>query len=358
MDEFGDTGAKITFPNKENAPSLPENAYERAVRFQPDQLKLEMLSGSTQFGYSFDDWGHLFYTSNANHLFHEVIAARYLVGKEDLPLRSTTQYLPEYGPGAEIYPITDNPEHQVLTDVGTITSSCGVTVYQGGSFSEAYNGVVFIAEPVHNLIHTDILVENGATYHAKRQFEQQEFLASKDSWFRPVNFYIGPSGDLYVIDYYRQYIEHPEWMAKEIVESGQLYNGLDKGRIYRITLKDKPSTSSEADFTKMTIEQMIPLLESPNIWWRRNAQRLLVQSKDVNLGPQLIEFTKSTSSPIGFVHGLWTLEGLGLFDPALLGQAINHAHSGVIENALKILELHPEEWPALQQGRYSVKGIN
>ena len=47
--------------------------------------------------------------------------------------------------------------------------------------------------------------------------------------------YIGPDGALYVIDYYRQIIEHPEWLSEEVIKSGALYNGSDKGRIYRIT---------------------------------------------------------------------------------------------------------------------------
>jgi Iap family predicted aminopeptidase len=53
--------------------------------------------------------------------------------------------------------------------------------------------------------------------------------------------YIGPDGALYIVDYYRQIIEHPEWMGEEVVKSGKLYNGSDKGRIYRITVKDAKS---------------------------------------------------------------------------------------------------------------------
>jgi hypothetical protein len=37
-----------------------------------------------------------------------------------------------------------------------------------------------------------------------------------------------PDGALYVIDYYRQIIEHPEWMSDEVNKSGALYNGADK----------------------------------------------------------------------------------------------------------------------------------
>jgi glucose/arabinose dehydrogenase len=96
--------------------------------------------------------------------------------------------------------------------------------------------VVFVAEPVSNLIHADRLTSQGASFRASRLRPDKEFLASTDAWFRPVNMYIGPDGALYIVDYYRQIVEHPEWMAEEVIKSGALYNGTDKGRIYRITL--------------------------------------------------------------------------------------------------------------------------
>src|SRR4030095_5500111 len=90
-------------------------------------------------------------------------------------------------------------------------------------------------EPVHNLVHVDRIVDKGASFSATRVYTKKEFLASTDAWFRPVQFYIGPDGALYVIDYYRPIIEHPEWMSDEVNMSGDLYEGADKGRIYRVT---------------------------------------------------------------------------------------------------------------------------
>ena len=72
-------------------------------------------------------------------------------------------------------------------------------------------------------------------FTASRVKPHQEFLASTDAKFRPVNLYTGPDGALYVVDYYRQIIEHPEWMGEEVIASGELYNDADKGRIYRIS---------------------------------------------------------------------------------------------------------------------------
>ena len=69
-----------------------------------------------------------------------------------------------------------------------------------------------IAEPVHNVVLRDVLVPAGSTFIAKRARAKVEFLASKDSWFRPVNMYIGPDGAIYLTDFYRPVLEHPEWV--------------------------------------------------------------------------------------------------------------------------------------------------
>ncbi len=98
---------------------------------------------------------------------------------------------------------------------------------------------------MHNLVHRDVLEPAGSTLRARRGSEGREFLASTDSWFRPVAFYIGPDGALYVIDYYRKRIEHPEWTASEFQKDPSEFSlGADRGRIYRVVPDGaQPATS-------------------------------------------------------------------------------------------------------------------
>lgn len=53
--------------------------------------------------------------------------------------------------------------------------------------------------------------------------KDKESLASRDSWFRPVDFYIGPDGALYVIDFYRQIIDRSEFLSDSVMASGNLF---------------------------------------------------------------------------------------------------------------------------------------
>ncbi|MEX0601281.1 MAG: PVC-type heme-binding CxxCH protein, partial [Rhodothermales bacterium] len=232
-------------PSAEDLPYIPSQAVNRNIRFRPDTYEIESQSSGTQYGFAFDTWGHQLLNSNRNHIFEEVVPARYLDRNPNLLVSSATEAIPEHGAAAKVFPITENPDYQILTDVGEITSACGITFYDGGAFPEGFENVSFVGEPSHNLVHADRLHRAGPALAAERIRPHNEFLASKDAMFRPVNFYVGPDGALYVVDYYRKIIEGPEWLSDEVLASGTLYDGTELGRIYRIT----PIVAPAADWT-------------------------------------------------------------------------------------------------------------
>ena len=227
--------------------------------------------------------------------------------------------------------------------MGVITSACGITAYLGGAFPAGYDSsIVFVAEPVSNLVHVDRLYEDRASLSARRILPNREFLASTDAWFRPVNMYVGPDGALYVVDYYRQIIEHPEWMAEEVIQSGQLYNGTDQGRIYRISAADAEPGDATKNLRlgKATTAALVEKLAHPNIWWRRNAQRLLLDRKDEQAVPGLMAMAQNTNEPLGRLHALWALQGLEQLTPDLIKEALHDPVAGIRRNAIKLAELH------------------
>jgi putative membrane-bound dehydrogenase-like protein len=357
-EDFGDEGSEIIFPGVPNSPKLPINANGRSIRFQPEQRKLEMSSSRTQFGHTFDEWGNLFGCNNSNQGYHEVIPNRYFDRNLDLLSSEATQNMSDHLNAPEVFPTTIHPDRQILTNVGVMTSACGITSYLGDSFPEPFNkNVTFISEPVSNLVHVDILKENGASFTSSRILENQEFLTSTDAWSRPVNIYVGPDGSIYVLDYYRRVIESPEWMSEEAIKAGDLYDGHDKGRIYRISPKDakKAAWTKGLKLGNETSEGLVKQLENKNYWWRINAQRLLVDRADKSVVPSLTELVKKSKSPLGRLHALWTLEGLGELNSTLIQLALKDEIPGVRTNAIKLAELHLSKSPELGKALISLQ---
>ena len=327
-DKFGDRGTDIRFPDHPEVPPLKEHG--RNVRFRPDTNQLEALSGSSQYGQAFDDWGRHYTLNNSDHIRHEVIAARYLKRNPDLPVASVMEQISDHGPAAKVFPTTLHPRFELLTEAGQFTSACGLTHFAGG---------MFVAEPVHNLVHEDLVSDAGATFTAKRVREGVEFLSSTDAWFRPVNFMAGPDGALYVMDFYRLSIEHPEWMATETYNSKDLTQGIDRGRIYRIVPQAGAATPPRGvRLGSASNAELVHALENPNPWWRRTAQRLLLDRHALDAAGDLVRVASISPSPVGRVHALWTLDGLHRLDTELIEKALDDAEPGIRENAVLLAE--------------------
>ncbi len=326
--KFGDRGSDIRFAERKDAPSVKNE--RRNIRFRPDSFQLESTSSTSQFGLSFDDYGHLLTANNSNHAREEVIAARYLARNPDLMTGSSMQDASDHGSAAQVFSIVKDPRFELLSGTGVFTSACAITWWQGGTL---------IAEPVHGLVHRDVWKPAGATYVASRVKEGVEFLASSDPWSRPVNFYLGPDGALYVIDYYRKVIEHPEWTSRETAEAKDIYDGQAMGRIYRVTPKQGSTPyAAGLHLGQATDAELVRHLESPNIWWRRNAQRLLMDRRsDASVAP-LVQLAQTSKSPLGRLHALWTLDGLGKLGTASIAAALADAEPGVRENAVILAE--------------------
>ena len=343
-DKFGDRGSDLHFPDRPHGPSL--KPARRMVRFRPDTGQLEYLSSSSQFGHSFDAWGHQFTDSNEDHIREEVIPAAYLTRNPDLPVGSAMERISDHRPAADVYPITHHARVEMLSGVGSFTSACGITVYLGGALPPSLGLFSLVAEPAQNLVHRDVLTPSGATYVAKRARQGVEFLASTDAWFRPVNFYIGPDGAIYLVDYYRLVIEHPEWMATQTHTSPDLYKGDDRGRIYRISPDTALPLPAKIQLGKASDEDLVKQLASKNIWWRRTAQRLLVD-RHSTAAASLAKLFEDRPSAEARVHALWTLDALGKLDTKLIETALTDAEPGVRENAILLAEARLSKEPAL-----------
>lgn len=349
--EFGDKGSEIRFPGAPDGQRLGVNANGRSSRFKPDQMWVENTSSRCQFGHTFDEWGNWFGCNNSHQGYHEIIANRYFERNPYLMATESAHSMSDHRDAAEVFPTTIHPDRQLMTDVGTMTAASGLTAYLGNAFPPPFDGkLTFITESVNNLVHVDVLRDSGVSYVASRIFPNKEFLSSTDAWSRPVNLYVGPDGALYLLDYYRRVIESPEWMSKEAIEAGNLYDGVDKGRIYRIIPKSGP----KAEWMKglrlgdAGTNELVEQLSNPNGWWRINAQRILVTRGDKAAVPLLTQYAAEAPAALARLHALWTLEGLQSLDTKLISRALKDSVAGIRTNAVKLAEIHLKEMPQLE----------
>src|SRR5262249_51343208 len=147
--------------------------------------------------------------------------------------------------------------------------------YTGELFPKEFYGNKFVCDPANNIVHRELLKENGAAFKAVRAYPDREFLASTDNWFRPVWLSTGPDGAIYVLDFYREVIETPLSLPEDIKKQLNL-ESRGRGRIWRIAPKGfKPQKMP--DLSTLKPSQLAEELTSPNPWRRITAQRLLVE---------------------------------------------------------------------------------
>ena len=201
-----------------------------------------------------------------------------------------------------------------------MTSANSPTPYRDDLFGPQFATCLFVAEPVHNLVHRMVLEPRGASFHGHRDSGEtgREFLASSDNWFRPTMLKTGPDGALWIADMYRAVIEHPEWIPDDWEKRLDLRAGSEQGRIYRVyPLGKKPRPIPRLD--KLDPVQLAAALASASGWQRDTAQRLLLHGRDPAAIAPLRALAMATKHSKTRVQAIWTLAGLaGLDEPTLL----------------------------------------
>jgi putative membrane-bound dehydrogenase-like protein len=292
------------------------------------------------FGLVFDDWGRSFVTYNINHIQHRFIAERYLRRFPGFPPVEMTTSISDHEDMARIFPISvaeTRPNHPEQS--GHFSSAGGMGYLGWNGFGPELYGSVFVCDVVGNLVHRDIIHEQGPGFRAGRAAREQhsEFFASRDNSFRPVGLESGPDGALYLIDMQRDVIEHPDYIPETVRSKLNLRAGEDRGRIYRIAPKDSPLLSW-VDLGSASTAVLVQNLSHPSQWRRMTAQRLLVEHQSQNAAASLRQLARAGKQPAGRLHALWTLQGLKALDEPTLDRALSDPHPGVRENALLLAE--------------------
>lgn len=349
-------GGRVTSTLFSNA--APLNLRGRDFAFDPRVLLLEAEAGGGQYGQCFDDRGRRFTCNNSDHIRVFMYDDRYAARNPLVHLPAPLVSIAADGPAAEVYRRSPEEPWRVIRTrwrvsgavkgiiegggraSGYFTSATGLGIYRGDAWPEEYVGDAFIADCGSNLVHRKKVRDRGVEPVAERPAgeEKTEFLTSTDTWFRPVQIVNAPDGALYVIDMYREIIEHPWSLPPALKKYLDLNAGSDRGRIYRIVpegfQQPKPPRLGQA-----TTEALVKTLAHRNAWHRETTARLLYERQDrARAVPALDSLLRASQSGLGRMHALHALDGQGALQPSHLLLALADADERVREHAVALAE--------------------
>ena len=348
--------ARPQLANPERAPNamlwghdnwLYVGAYTARFKFKDGRWQRGLSNFRGQWGLSQDDYGHLFHNSNSDQMRADVIPSSYLNRNPNLGRTSGLNW--KVAKEQLVWPIRVNPginrgyRPEMLREfkLKEFTAACSPYIYRSDLFPGDAYGNAFVCEPAGNLIKRNVVKSEGGTLVATPYYDQTEFLASTDERFRPVSLLTGPEGALYVIDLYRGIIQHrislTTYLREQIVKRG-LDKPLALGRVWRIAPEGAAVVPAKK-LSAMTPAELVAELASGNSWRRETAQRLLVEAApDAAIDAALVALAKDSTSPMGRVHALWTLEGRGAVKAEAVLAGMAHADPRVRAAAIRVSE--------------------
>ena len=347
------SGAQVSRADAPDAP--PVNLSGRDFAFDPRTFEIVPTSGGAQHGMSFDDWGRKFLSSNSDHIQLVMYEDRYVARNPHLIAPGPRVSIAADGPQAEVYRISPvEPWRIVRTRLrvsgqvpgvvegggraaGYFTGATGVTIFRGSAWPAEFEGQAFVGDVGSNIVHRKVLTPKGVGLVASRVDEMREFVASTDTWFRPAQFANAPDGNLYIIDVYREVIEHPASLPPAIKKHLDLTSGRDRGRIYRVTA-DGFRQPALPRFGQLSTTELVPLLNHPNGWHRDTASRLLNERKDPAAVGPLHALAATAELAQGRMQALYALAGAGALSAEDLLPRLSDPHPRVREHAVRLAE--------------------
>jgi putative membrane-bound dehydrogenase-like protein len=329
-------------------------------RFKPDGSKLEFLrsTNNNSWGVGFSEEGLVFgSTANGNPSVYLPIPNRYYEAVRGW----SASVLSSIAVDARFYPITDKVRQ--VDWHGRFTAGAGHALYTARTYPREYwNRAAFVSDPTGHLTATFLLQRNGSDFSSRNSWN---LLASDDEWAAPIMAEVGPDGNVWIIDWYNFIVQHNPTPAGFKTGKGGAYETdlRDKkhGRIYRLICKNPGAPGPQLTSLKdATPDQLVAALRQDNMFWRKHAQRLLVERGNWDVIPRLIRLVSDPSvDDIGLnpaaIHALWTMHGLGALDgahpeaTAAVVAALRHKSAGVRRNAVAVLPRDPESLQAILQ---------
>lgn len=327
----------------------------RDFSFDPRVLDLRPETGGVQHGRSFDDAGEVYLCSNSNHAVRGMIEERFLGRNSSFTPPAGQESIAVDGPQAEVFRVSPIEPWRVLRTRlrasgivpgvvegggrpgGYFTSATGITIVRGDACGDLA-GMLIVGDVGSNLIHRKRLVPHGPGVRAERVDQGAELVASRDIWFRPVQFANAPDGGLWIIDMQREVIEHPASLPPPIKRHIDLTSGRDSGRLWRLTAAGAPRRATPR-LSTATNDELVTLLDHANGWHRDTAHRLLLSRHAMPAVPALRRMLlEPGTTDLGRQHAAFALAALGGLEAEHVAACLDSASPLVRSAGVRLVE--------------------
>ena len=279
-----------------------------------DALEFMRATNNNTWGLGFSEEGYVFgSTANGCPSVHMPIPNRYF----DQVSGWSPSTLQKISP-TDKFSALDKKIRQVDYH-GGYTAAAGGTIYTARNYpSQWWNKVQMVCEPTGHIVGGFVLEKDGAGYRSNNMFN---VVASIDDWAAPIMSEVGPDGNVWVLDWYNYIIQHNPTPNGFRTGKGAAYESdlRDKrfGRIYRMLYREDSAPTHSMQLADASDADLVEALKSDNFFWRRTAQRLLVErnATDKKTLEDLVALVDNqTTDDIGLnaaaMHAIWTLSGL------------------------------------------------
>ena len=170
-------------------------------------------------------------------------------------------------------------------------SPTGICIYEGDALPDIFKNQMIHCDAGPNIVRCYPVENDGAGY--KATIVNMVDGAKKNQWFRPSDVCVAPDGTLIVADWYDPGV------------GGHRMRDVQRGRLFRITAKGADKTYSAKD--KLTEDNVIEWLKSPNQARRYMAYDLIKKSRSKKTTAELWEVWKSDPNPRYRARAMWLL---------------------------------------------------
>ncbi|MFN7140509.1 MAG: PVC-type heme-binding CxxCH protein, partial [Limisphaerales bacterium] len=294
-------------------------------RYHPTRKTFEVVAHGTTnpWGMDFDEHGEAFFINTViGHLWHLIPGAHYrrMYGQDLNPhaYELIDQHADHYHWDTGL-PWQETRDGKGLNDtLGGGHAHSGLMIYLGDNWPDRFRNSVYAINLHGYRLNRDLLHRRGSGYVGKHGLD---FAKTSDIWFRAVDLTYGPDGGVYVMD----------WSdTGECHEADGVHRS--SGRIYKIAYGE-PKKPELGDLSKLSNNELVPLIFHKNEWFSRRARRVLQEraSNGANLknvhSELLAAFEEKKEAPAK-LRAMWAL----------------HVSGGTTDSWLRKQFTHPNEY--------------